>query len=126
MALISDSNSVARASRAWSRFSVQQQTDRIDAEAVGNAFERFEGQVALAPFDAAHVGAVHLEKFCEVFLAESTGLPMGAQIASHRLLQHALHNVQRWWIATFESTDLCVSICKRMNVQTGGCNPREE
>jgi hypothetical protein len=38
-----------------------QQSDGVDVDALGDAFEAFEGEVAFAAFYASHVGAVDAE-----------------------------------------------------------------
>ncbi len=59
---------------------------RVDIELAGDALQAFEGQVALAALDAAHVGAVDAELVGERLLAEAAGLAVGAQVAADRSL----------------------------------------
>jgi hypothetical protein len=68
-----------------------QQGDGIDVDALGDAFEAFEGEVAFAALYAAHVGAVDAEDVGECFLAEAAGLAVGAQVTADGSLQVALH-----------------------------------
>lgn len=71
-----------------------QQLQRVEVKATGDALQALEGQIALAPLDATHVGAVNTEHVGERLLAEAVGLPVGPQIAAHRALKIAFHSGQ--------------------------------
>lgn len=71
-----------------------QQLHRVELDAAGDALQGLEGQVALAPLDAAHVGPVNPEHVGERLLAEATRLPVGPQIAADRALKVAFHSGQ--------------------------------
>lgn len=68
-----------------------QQRDGIDVDPFGDAFEAFEGEVAFAALDAAHVGAMDAEDIGECFLTETLGLAVGPQVATDGSLKVALH-----------------------------------
>lgn len=65
----------------------RQQVEWIKADCFGVAFDGCQGEVALAAFDAADVGAVHADQLGESFLGEPFGLAVGAEILADDALQ---------------------------------------
>jgi hypothetical protein len=68
-----------------------QQFQRINIDQRGNPLERLQGQVALAPFQAAHIGAVDANEVCKGFLAETACLPVSPKIPANGALQITFH-----------------------------------
>lgn len=65
----------------------RQQVEWVEADCFGVAFDGGQGEVALAAFDAADVGAVHADQLGESFLGEPFGLAVGAEILADDALQ---------------------------------------
>lgn len=65
----------------------RQQVERVEADCFGVAFDGGQGEVALAAFDAADVGAVHADQLGESFLGEPFGLAVGAEILADDALK---------------------------------------
>jgi hypothetical protein len=63
-----------------------EQAERLDADPLRETLNRPQGEVALATFDAAHVGAVDPEHDGERLLAETLGLAVAAQVAAENKL----------------------------------------
>lgn len=71
--------------------SALQEIQRVDADAVCDALEAAESQVALAALHAAHVRAMHAEDVREGLLAETERLAVPAQVAPDSPLQISFH-----------------------------------
>lgn len=65
----------------------RQQVEWVEADCFGVAFDGGQGEVALAAFDAADVGAVHADQLGESFLGEPFGLAVGAEILADDALK---------------------------------------
>lgn len=65
----------------------RQQIEWVEADCFGVAFDGGQGEVALATFDTADVGAVHADQLGESFLGEPFGLAVGAEILADDALQ---------------------------------------
>ena len=65
----------------------RQQVEWVEADCFGVAFDGGQGEVALAAFDAADVGAVHANQLGESFLGEPFGLAVGAEILADDALK---------------------------------------
>lgn len=72
-----------------------QKSTRVDPDHRCQPLHRTEGQIALSPLDATHVGAVNSDKVGEVFLAESALFAVAAEVATKGLLQVAFHVFER-------------------------------
>ncbi len=70
-----------------------EQVERIDAEALGYPLDASQREVALAPLDPTHVGAVELKVVGEGFLTHSAGLPVCPEVAAEDGLKLAFHAV---------------------------------
>ena len=76
--------------RLWQPFSLQQLKWRY-LQPFGNTLQRLECQITLPPFQSTHVRAVDTQYVGKGLLAQTTGNPVGPQVAAHRPLQIALH-----------------------------------
>ena len=65
----------------------RQQVEWVEADYFGVAFDGGQGEVALAAFDTADVGAVHADQLGESFLGEPFGLAVGAEILADDALK---------------------------------------
>ena len=74
---------------------VPEEDERVGVEALAEALDRAQGEVALAPLDAADEGAVDGEGVGERFLGEAALLAEQAQVAPEPLLQVAFHGRDR-------------------------------
>lgn len=94
---------MARSDRAWIKSTRRhaEEEKRVKIEAVGKALDRPEGQVPLAPLQAAHVGAVNPQDRGEGLLAQAVLLAVGAQHRADDLLKLALHGRQRTELLLF-------------------------
>jgi hypothetical protein len=81
--------------RSRLRFGGLQQDQRVDADLVGDAFQALERQVALAAFNATHVGAVDAELVGEGFLGDTALLAVGSEVPADGLLEFAFHVADR-------------------------------
>lgn len=68
-----------------------QQLNRWDAQAVGDAFDGSQRQVAFAPFHSAHVGAVDTEHVGKGLLRQALGESERAELPPHCSLEIAFH-----------------------------------
>ena len=64
-----------------------QETQYLHPNLLRHLLQALEGEVALAAFDSAHVGAVDAKLVCEGFLAQASLQPVGTQVPAHRLLE---------------------------------------
>lgn len=60
---------------------MSEQCQWVEVQPLSDALDATEHQVALAPLDAAHVGAVDAQDVGEVLLAEVLRFPVGPQVA---------------------------------------------
>lgn len=60
---------------------------RADIQPLGYSFNVINGDVPLAPFDAAEIRPVHLNIICEILLAQPARLPAAANIGGHNQSQ---------------------------------------